>query len=159
MICAACTLDRQRALIVIDLMEAFMRLGCKAAIVISYVLVSILSGVWPLTGAERPVWEIGKFDQSSLEFTRQIDFGNPQDNPVFTVGKSDPNKDWPAEQPGSANKDAGGRAHPYTIVFNLSEPPRGVWWLEVSVILSHSRVPACRWSSTASQAGSISSAR
>jgi hypothetical protein len=129
-------------LFIVDRMEAFMRFGCKAAIVVTYVLVSTLSGVWPLAGAERTVWEIGKFDQSSLEFTRQIDFSNPQDNPVFTVGKSDPNKDWPAEQPGSANKDAGERAHPYTIVFNLSEPPRGAWWLDVSVILSHSRVPS-----------------
>jgi hypothetical protein len=64
-------------------MEAFMRLGCKAAIVISYVLVSILSGVWPLAGAERTVWEIGKFDQSSREFTRQIDFGNPPGQPCI----------------------------------------------------------------------------
>lgn len=119
-----------------------MRFGCKAAVLISYLLVSVLFGVRPLWGTERIVWEIGKFDQSSLEFTRQVDFGNPQDNPVFTVGKSDPNKDWPAEQPGSANKDAGGRPHPYTIVFNLSEPPRGVWRLDVSVILSHSRVPS-----------------
>jgi len=119
-----------------------MRLGCKAAVLISYVLVCVLSAARPLAGAERTVWEIGKFDQSSLEFTRRVDFGNPQDNPVFTVGKSDPNKDWPAEQPGSANKDAGGRAHPYTIVFNLDGPPRGAWWLDVSVILSRSRVPA-----------------
>ena len=119
-----------------------MRFGCKAAVLISYVLVSALFGVWPLSGAERTVWEIGKFDQSSLEFTRQVDFGNPQDNPVFTVGKSDPKKDWPADQPGSANKDAGERPHPYTIVFNLNEPPRGVWRLDVSVILSHSRVPS-----------------
>ena len=121
-----------------------MLLGHKVLISISSVLVSVLSAVWPLAGAERTVWEIGKFDQSSLEFTRPVDFSNPQDNPIFTVGKSDPSKDWPPEQPGTANKDAGGRPHPYTIVFNLNEPPRGAWWMEVSVILSHSRVPALR---------------
>ncbi len=108
------------------------------------VLASALSAVRLLAAAERTVWEIGKFDQSSFEFKGHGDLSNPQDNPVFTVGKSDPTKDWPAEQPGSTNKDAGGRPHPYTILFNLTEPPRGVYRLEVSVILSHSRAPNLR---------------
>jgi hypothetical protein len=41
-------------------------------------------------------------------------------------------------------KDAGSRPHPYTILFSLSEPPKGVYRLDVSVILSRSRVPALR---------------
>jgi len=116
-----------------------MRFNGKVGIFILWI--SALIGVQPLAAVDRTVWEIGRFDQSSLEFKGQVDFSNPQSNPVFTVGKSDPTKDWPAEQPGSANKDAGGRAHPYTILFDLSEPPSGVYRLDVSVILSHSRVP------------------
>ncbi|HKM54773.1 MAG TPA: polysaccharide lyase family protein, partial [Isosphaeraceae bacterium] len=115
---------------------------CKVLILTLWVLISILSGVRPLAAVDRTVWEIGKFDQSSWEFKGRVDLSNPQYNPVFTVGKSDPTKDWPAEQPGSANKDAGARPHPYTILFNLNEPPRGVYRLDLSVILSHSRVPA-----------------
>jgi hypothetical protein len=116
----------------------------KVLILTLWILVSSLSGVRPLAAVDRTVWEIGKFDQSSWEFKGQVDLSNPQYNPVFTVDKSDPFKDWPAEQPGSANKNAGARAHPYTILFNLNEPPRGVYRLDLSVILSHSRVPALR---------------
>jgi len=96
----------------------------------------------PLPAAERTVWEIGKFDQSSFEFTRHIDFATDRNAPVFTVGKSDATKDWPADQPGSANQSSGGRPHPYTILFNLDEAPRGVWRLDVSVVLIRPSVPA-----------------
>src|SRR5271157_350174 len=125
-----------------------MHCNCKARIltlaVLVSVLVSALAGARPLAAVDRTVWEIGKFDQSSFEFKIHGDPSNPEYNPVFTVDKSDPTADWPAEQPGSANKDAGGRPHPYTIRFNLNEPPKGVYRLDVSVILSHSRVPALR---------------
>jgi hypothetical protein len=87
------------------------------------------------------LWEIGQFDQSSAEFHACTDFSNPHYNPIFTVGKSDPSKDWPGEQPGSANADAGGRPHPYTIIFNLTNPPRGAYRLLVSVVLTRPRVP------------------
>ncbi|HXJ95565.1 MAG TPA: polysaccharide lyase family protein [Terriglobia bacterium] len=94
-----------------------------------------------LSAAEQTVWEIGQFDQSSAEFHHHVDFSNPNDNPIFTVGKSDPSKDWPAAQPGSANSDAGARPHPYTIIFDLTNPPRGAYHLEISVVLNRPRVP------------------
>ncbi len=97
--------------------------------------------VKPLAAAEQTVWEIGQFDQSSGEFHAHTDFSDPHYNPIFTVGKSDPSKDWPGEQPGSANADAGARPHPYTIVFNLTNPPRGAYRLVVSVVLNRPRVP------------------
>jgi len=97
--------------------------------------------VQPLGAAEQTVWEIGRFDQSSGEFHAHVDFSDPHYNPTFTVGKSDPAKDWPGEQPGSANSDAGARPHPYTIVFNLKNPPGGTYRLVVSVILNRPRVP------------------
>lgn len=116
----------------------------KHRIIILWVFVSILSLACPLAAADRTVWEIGKFDESSFEFKGRAEFLNPDYNPVFTVGTSDPAKDWPAEQPGSMNKDTGARPHSYTIIFNLTDPPKGVYHLDVSVLLSRSRVPAFR---------------
>jgi len=87
------------------------------------------------------LWEIGTFDQSSFEFKAKVDFSNPDDNPVFTVGQSRPDKDWPATHPGSENKTLGGRAHPYTILFDLAEAPQGRYSLTVSALLYSARVP------------------
>lgn len=98
-------------------------------------------GARPLTAAGQTIWEIGRFDQSSVEFHARPRFSDPHDNPIFTVGRSDPSRDWPADQPGSANPEAGGRPHPYAIVFDLTNPPRGTYTLVVSVILQHPRVP------------------
>ncbi|HEY6292376.1 MAG TPA: polysaccharide lyase family protein [Terriglobia bacterium] len=96
----------------------------------------------PLLAAEQTVWEIGRFDQSSEEFHAHGSFSDPHYNPVFTVGQSDASKDWPAEQPGSANPDAGARPHPYTILFNLGGPPKGAYRLIVSVVLNRPRAPS-----------------
>lgn len=95
-----------------------------------------------LIAADRTVWTLGQFDGSSIEFKGHGDFSNPDFHPVVTVGKGDPAKDWPSHQAGSMNKDAGSRPHPYTILFNLSEPPKGVYRLDVAMITSSSRVPA-----------------
>jgi hypothetical protein len=118
-----------------------MRSYYKAGIVISWLLVFALAQVRPVAALDRTVWEIGKFDQSSLEFKGHVDFLDPHANPIVTLGKGDPTMNWPPEQPGSANKDGGGRPHPYTILFNLGDQPKGVYRLDVSVILSRSRVP------------------
>jgi alpha-mannosidase len=108
---------------------------------IPYSLLLILfMPVLSVNAAERTVWEIGKFDQSSLEFNSQVDFADPHYNPTFIVGHSTA-KDWPALQPGPANKDMGGRPHPYTIQFSLDEAPQGVYRLAVSSLLYRSRVP------------------
>lgn len=118
-----------------------MRCNCIARILAKGALTFALFLARPLAAAEHTVWEIGKFDQSSFEFNEHDDLSNPQYNPVFTVGKSDPAKDWPAQQLGSANKNAGGRPHPYTILFNLNDVARGTYKLDVAVILSRSRIP------------------
>lgn len=98
-------------------------------------------GARPPAAAGQTIWEIGRFDQSSGEFHARPNFLDPRDNPIFTVGRSDASKDWPADQPGSANAEAGGRPHPYTIAFDLANPPRGTYTLVVSVILRQPRVP------------------
>jgi len=91
--------------------------------------------------AENTVWQIGKFDQSSYEFKGRFKYWDPQFQAIYTVGQSDPAKDWPAQQAGSENKGAGQRPHPYTIVFNLPSKPRGTYRLLISTITLHSRTP------------------
>jgi len=116
----------------------------RRLLVVSFALSSFMMltvAVQPLSAAEQTVWEIGRFDQSSEEFHAHVDFSDPHYNPIFTVGKSDPAKDWPGEQPGSTNSDTGARPHPYTIVFNVTNPLGGTYRLVVSVILNRPRVP------------------
>ncbi|MGA3323174.1 MAG: polysaccharide lyase family protein [Terriglobia bacterium] len=91
--------------------------------------------------ADHVVWEIGKFDQSPSGFNGKVNFADPNYNPVFKVGQSDPAKDWPSAQPGSENQAGGSRPHPYTIIFKLAGAPQGVYRLTISVLLKYSRVP------------------
>jgi pterin-4a-carbinolamine dehydratase len=106
-----------------------------------FTVICTLVGPSPIARAQSVLWEIGNFDQSSLEFNAAIDLSNPNFNPTYTVGRSTPTKDWPELQPGSQNKAFGGRAHPYTIVFSLDAPPKGLYRLEISALLYNSRVP------------------
>ena len=96
--------------------------------------------VLPATAEERTIWEIGKFDQSSVEFNSDLSLDS-NSNPIFIVGHSTPAKDWPALQPGSAYREAGGRPRPYTIQFTLDAAPQGAYRLTISVLLYRSRVP------------------
>jgi hypothetical protein len=105
-------------------------------------LACALCGLTPGARAQTStVWEIGKFDRSSLEFNAALDFSDPSLSPTYTVGQSTPGKDWPAFQPGSEMKVLGGRPHPYTILFNLDHPPKGLYRLTISVLLRDSRIP------------------
>ena len=96
--------------------------------------------VLPATAEERTIWEIGKFDQSSVEFNSGLSVDS-NSNPVFIVGHSTPAKDWPALQPGPAYKEAGGRPRPYTIQFTLDAAPQGTYRLIISALLYRSRAP------------------
>lgn len=108
------------------------------------VLVSFLSApsAFPQT-----LWQIGTFNSSSGEFNHGLGgpplFGQrfPSGELVYTVGKSTPEKDWPAYQPGSANGRAGFVPHPYTIQFDLAEIPRGLVTLKVSLLVETPRTP------------------
>jgi alpha-mannosidase len=114
----------------------------RFAVFCAALLAAFSIAVKPPAAAGQTLWEIGQFDQSSSEFHAHPNFSDSHNNPVFTVGKSDPSRDWPAEHPGSANPDAGARPHPYTILFDLTNPPRGAYRLVVSAILNRPRVPA-----------------
>ena len=95
-----------------------------------------------LRAASEKVWQVGTFDESSQEFNAGgIDYSNPAQDPVFSIGKSDPAKDWYAYQPGSANGSAGFRPHPFTVKFDLSNEPKGVFSLKVGLLTYSARLP------------------
>ena len=77
---------------------------------------------------ENTLWQIGKLDQSSMEFP-----SGPRDHVLYQPGKSDWAKDWPGEQrTGSA----------YEIAFNLEKVPAGIFLLKISVLTYLPRIPA-----------------
>ena len=79
-----------------------------------------------VSAQQKTIWEIGKFDSSSGEFRSQgIDYSKKESDAVYRVGKSKDSEDWPRFQPGPANGMAGGRVHPFTILFMLPEKPAG----------------------------------
>src|ERR1039458_145461 len=96
----------------------------------------------PAQAGTQKVWQVGTFDESSHEFKDEgIDYANPAQDPVFVVGKSDPAKDWYAYQPGSGNGKAGFRPHPFTVKFDLSSAPQGVFSLKVGLLAYMARQP------------------
>ncbi|MBZ5666225.1 MAG: hypothetical protein LAO30_16645 [Acidobacteriia bacterium] len=95
---------------------------------------------------ERVIWRIGAFDHASGEFrAKSDDYSNPKFDPVYRVGKSKDSEDWQRFHPGPANGMAGGREHPFTILFDLHDPATGVFHLKIAILyetprLSHLKV-------------------
>src|SRR5579862_3856929 len=98
------------------------------------------------TAASQVVWQIGKFDRSSSEFTLQLP---PEPKPgaapakadvEYTVGKNKAETDWPAMQAGSSIGQAGFRPHPYAIRFDLPSTPRGLYTLKVGLMVETPRI-------------------
>src|SRR5271157_2095277 len=114
---------------------------CKAWLL----LVLGMAGI-PGFAQERVIWRIGTFDHASGEFrTASDDYSDPKFDPVYRVGKSKDSEDWQRFQPGPANGMAGGREHPFTILFDLHDPATGVFRLKIAILyetprLSHLRV-------------------
>ena len=98
------------------------------------------------------LWQIGVFDDSSHEFNlgidpetgrptaHPIDYTNPADNPVFVIGRSS-SLNWYAYQPATSNGKAGFRAHPFTVLFDLPEKPKGLFTLKLSLLDYSPRLP------------------
>jgi hypothetical protein len=102
------------------------------------------------TPAAEPLWQLGSFDRSSAEFRpwihptsgeRQIDYTDPQSDASYHIGTSDPSRDWPAYQPGSANGGAGFRRHPATLTFHLTQAPSQDLELRVALLAYSARLP------------------
>jgi hypothetical protein len=101
----------------------------------------------PDRAAAQVVWQIGKFDKSSLEFglrnppTEKPGGAQAKSDVAYVIGKSKAETDWPGFQPGSSNGKAGYRPHPYAVQFDLPEKPRGLYTLEVALLVERPRVP------------------
>jgi hypothetical protein len=82
-------------------------------------------------GDESVVWSIGHADGSSIEFAP-----GQRDKTTFTIGRSTPEKDFPARQSGSISLDAsvpsGGK--PYTVVFDFEKEAKQNYELVVDFI-------------------------
>jgi hypothetical protein len=98
-------------------------------------------------GAEQIVWQIGKPDRSYAEFAVAGHFGEfakqfGQKPIIFDVGRSDPAKDWPYIQPGSADGAwAPSAGKPWTIRFQLPEQPQGFFTLRIELADTQSMSP------------------
>ncbi len=89
--------------------------------------------------AETVVWQIGRPDRNYAEFVLARNYSAFQERfgrqpLVFEVGRSDPSRDWPFIHPGPVDAWAGSREHPFTIRFNLPEPPRGTYTLRIELL-------------------------
>lgn len=89
----------------------------------------------------KTVFRIGEFNASSGEFhSHDLDYASPASDIVFEVGKN-ADKDWPRFQPGPANGMTGGRLHPFTIDFNLPDPPAvGTYYLKIAILFETPRL-------------------
>jgi len=92
------------------------------------------------------VWRIGTFNQSPSEFNTGKQgpplFGSryPAGELLYVVGKSNPAIDWPAYQEGAETDRPGFHLHPYTIQFNLTNIPKGVYTLKAGLLSETARV-------------------
>lgn len=66
------------------------------------------------------LWEIGTFDRKKDELYPHRDYAQ---DPFYIVGLSTPEKDWPQRHTGPLDLWAGGRAHTFTICFDLAKLP------------------------------------
>ncbi len=121
-------------------MQQRRRCGFDFSALTSFLFIWIVSVATPALARDRTIWQIGLFDQSSHEFNHRAPTQNRDYNPVYTVGISVA-RDWPSRQPGSENDSQGTRPHPFTILFNLSSPPKGAYRLSVSALLYNPRTP------------------
>src|SRR5579863_7339899 len=124
------------------------RRWCKPASILPLLIVfSFGPKTRSATAQEKTLWQVGEFDQSSEEFGVSFGFGSlssVRPDPVYRVGTSNPNRDWSGFQPGSSNGPAGARAHPFTVLFRLAEPPRGLYRLTIGVMPYMPRRPNLR---------------
>ena len=105
--------------------------------------------------ASTVVWQIGKFDKSSIEFKLheapgpKPGAGQAQTDLVYVIGKSKAEADWPAFQPGSSNGIAGYRAASIRHPVRIAVRPRGLYTLKVALLVESPRVsPRSKWRST-----------
>ena len=92
------------------------------------------------------LWQIGQADHSAAELALAPDeYGKFNDRfpggPLYVVGRSEPQQDWPSVHPGPADAFAGSQPQTFTIRFGLNSAPAGGCRLVVSLVDSHLSLP------------------
>ncbi len=87
------------------------------------------------------LWKLGEPDGDYGEFAlarRHTDYLRRFPGDVeYRIGKSDPRRDWSYIHPGPADAWAGSREHPFRILFQLDEVPRGVCRFTIQLVNTH----------------------
>jgi alpha-mannosidase len=117
----------------------FQKFSSKGVMLSVLFFVAYLSGT--LYASSQKLWQIGTFDESSVEFSKAINYSDPAQDLLFMVGKSDPATDWCAYQPGSGSVRAGTRPHPFTIKFDMPGTPSGVYTLKAGLLVDTAFLP------------------
>lgn len=91
-------------------------------------------------GVERTLWQIGKTDNATLEFSSKWDFTRRGD-PNFVIGTSTAPTDWSAFHPGSENVTYGSRPHPFRVSFVLRDKPVGIFYLTIDLLFKSVGIP------------------
>lgn len=91
------------------------------------------------------IFKLGNFDRSSVEFAP----GRPKHAVTFTIGQSNPAKDWYATQPAVLDSASGQSGEdlastPRAIRFSVANTPKGVYRLRVALLIETASVPALR---------------
>ena len=112
----------------------------KTALLVIVILMLACSA-WAV---ETTVWQIGQFDNNYEEFAIPHNGAAypgkfPQDV-TFRVGTDAP-KAWPFIHPGPVDAWAESRIHPFMIVFNLPDQPKGIFTLIIDLIDTHGAMP------------------
>ncbi|RMF93213.1 MAG: hypothetical protein D6741_13935 [Planctomycetota bacterium] len=94
------------------------------------------------SAAESPLWQIGTVDHDTREFALAPNrYAEYDADPVFVVGQSRPEADWPYVLPGPADTWAGGKRHTAVVLFGLKRLPDATAVLRVFLADSHDRSP------------------
>ena len=107
----------------------YCRRGLALACLAAAVGVQASSDASEANPASDALWSIGTPDGTSIEFA-------PGARPklVFTVGQSVASRDFAGNQDGSVGFDGKTAEKPYTIAFDLSEPPQGNYELVLDLV-------------------------
>jgi len=88
------------------------------------------------------LWQIGDTDKSPKGFALAPDkYSEYQQDSVFLIGVSKPEKDWSYVQPGPLDVWAGSKMHQSTVIFGLEKEPSGPSELVISLANTHGQHP------------------
>lgn len=94
-------------------------------------LLLFLSTTSPVLAKTAPIWSIGTPDGYSVEFAP-----GARDRLTYAVGQNIVSRDFAGNQNGSVGWDGKVVAKPYTISFDLGEPPQGRYELVLDLIFN-----------------------